>query len=226
MANQRILYTEEMVGYGHPTKADTLNRLAYVSHNEDGTHKKLDVGSGDTDGDMYYRSSGLLTRIPPPAVVAGQTMRWNAAGTAPEWSSIPSKCSAYLSVNQSITKNAWSKIALDTENYDVNAEFDPSGNRRFTAKEAGYYSVKANLVFETLEAVAVISAIYLNGAAVAVTKKVANGVVYISLPVTKDVYLAVGHYIELYGYHNSSVDKESQGGNVSTFMTIHQLSRG
>lgn len=38
MANQRILYTEEMVGYGHPTKADTLNRHAMVQHNEDGTH--------------------------------------------------------------------------------------------------------------------------------------------------------------------------------------------
>lgn len=39
MANQRILATEELVGYGHPTKADTINRLAMVEHNEDGTHK-------------------------------------------------------------------------------------------------------------------------------------------------------------------------------------------
>lgn len=38
MANQRILATEEMVGYGHATKADTLNRLTMVEHNEDGTH--------------------------------------------------------------------------------------------------------------------------------------------------------------------------------------------
>ena len=39
MANQRILATEGMVGYGHPTKADTLNRFGMVEHNEDGTHK-------------------------------------------------------------------------------------------------------------------------------------------------------------------------------------------
>uniref|UniRef100_A0A6H1Z7M4 Putative pectate lyase n=1 Tax=viral metagenome TaxID=1070528 RepID=A0A6H1Z7M4_9ZZZZ len=38
MANQRILATEEMVGYGHSTKADTLNRFVMVEHNEDGTH--------------------------------------------------------------------------------------------------------------------------------------------------------------------------------------------
>ncbi len=39
MADQRIVYTEEVVGAGHPTKTDTLNRLALVEHNNDGTHK-------------------------------------------------------------------------------------------------------------------------------------------------------------------------------------------
>lgn len=38
MANQRILASEEMVGYGHSTKADTLNRLAMIEHGEDGVH--------------------------------------------------------------------------------------------------------------------------------------------------------------------------------------------
>ena len=39
-ADQRIQYTEEMVGASHPTKSDTLNRLALVEHNTDGTHKQ------------------------------------------------------------------------------------------------------------------------------------------------------------------------------------------
>lgn len=39
MADQRIAYTEEMVGSGHPSKSDTVNRLALVEHNTDGTHK-------------------------------------------------------------------------------------------------------------------------------------------------------------------------------------------
>ncbi len=41
MADMRIQYTEEMVGANHPTKADSLNRLALVEHNSDGTHKRL-----------------------------------------------------------------------------------------------------------------------------------------------------------------------------------------
>lgn len=43
MADQTIAYTEEMVGSGHPTKSDTLNRHALVSHETDGTIKMFDV---------------------------------------------------------------------------------------------------------------------------------------------------------------------------------------
>lgn len=41
MADLRILHTEEMVGVGHPTKIDTLNRFMTVEHNNDGTHKAI-----------------------------------------------------------------------------------------------------------------------------------------------------------------------------------------
>ena len=39
MADQRILYSEEMVGANHATKADTLNRLTVVDHEQNGGHK-------------------------------------------------------------------------------------------------------------------------------------------------------------------------------------------
>jgi hypothetical protein len=82
MADQRIIYSEEMVGASHPTKSDTLNRLALVEHNNDGTHEKLSVGS-DADGDMYYRASGVLARLAKGA--ANLKLFMNAGATAPEW---------------------------------------------------------------------------------------------------------------------------------------------
>ncbi len=46
MADQIIQHTEEMVGAGHPTKSDTLNRALLIEHNSDGTHKFAEVGPG------------------------------------------------------------------------------------------------------------------------------------------------------------------------------------
>ena len=94
MANQRILATEEMVGYGHATKADTLNRLTMVEHSEAGVHgavarasmgtAPLVLGS-DADGDMYYRASSALARLAKST--ANYKLFMNAAATGPEWAS-------------------------------------------------------------------------------------------------------------------------------------------
>ncbi|MBI2401109.1 MAG: hypothetical protein HYV23_08675 [Deltaproteobacteria bacterium] len=49
MADLRIQFNEEMVGTGHPVKADTLNRLSLVEHNNDGTHKYNLTGRKELD---------------------------------------------------------------------------------------------------------------------------------------------------------------------------------
>lgn len=67
MADQTIVYTEEMVGSGHPTKADTLNRLALVAHNTDGTTKmKLGTFTRDmtaASGDVAYTGVGFTPTL-------------------------------------------------------------------------------------------------------------------------------------------------------------------
>jgi len=63
MADQRIAYNEYMVGAGHPTKADTLNRHANVEHNADGTHKM----TGGAAGVLYYHDGTKLTAFGPGA---------------------------------------------------------------------------------------------------------------------------------------------------------------
>ena len=50
MADQRIQYAEEVVGAGHPTKADTLNRRGDVEHATDGTHKLPTVADAVLSG--------------------------------------------------------------------------------------------------------------------------------------------------------------------------------
>jgi len=65
MSDMRIQYQEEMVGAGHPTKPDTLNRLALVETDLDG-HGKLRFlrvqteapATGADEGVIYTRAAG------------------------------------------------------------------------------------------------------------------------------------------------------------------------
>lgn len=57
-ADQRIQYTEEMVGSGHPTKSDTLNRLSLIEHNTDGTHKS-GIALGTPASGVLTNATGL-----------------------------------------------------------------------------------------------------------------------------------------------------------------------
>lgn len=49
MADQRFQATENVIGANHPTLNDTINRLALISHENDGTHKvAMSVYGGTT----------------------------------------------------------------------------------------------------------------------------------------------------------------------------------
>jgi hypothetical protein len=72
MANQRILYTEEMVGYNHPTKADTLNRHAMIEHLEDGTHGAITPSSVTCAGAISGTTGTFTGAIDISGAAAGQ----------------------------------------------------------------------------------------------------------------------------------------------------------
>ncbi len=109
-----------------------------------------------------------------------------------------------MSANQSVTKDVWAKINFDTENFDINNEFDTSNNR-FTADEAGYYLVAMTVVKDSSETQFnnIYSAIYKNGSAYFSTKVYGDYPYYTIesslIPVTAIVYLnGSSDYIEGY----------------------------
>ena len=61
MADQRIHYNEQLVGAGHPTKTDTINRLALIEHNNDGTHNKLTQVKDPYTDLRAYLPAGYVT---------------------------------------------------------------------------------------------------------------------------------------------------------------------
>ena len=89
------------------------------------------VISGDT--------SGAIT-LSAPAVAGTNTATLPAATGTVMVSGNQPAFSAYLNANQSITSGVYTKITLDTEEFDTNNNFASS---RFTPTVAGYYQINA-----------------------------------------------------------------------------------
>lgn len=128
---------------------------------------------------------------------------------------------------QAITNTTWTKVSLNTEDYDNLGEFDPVTNYRFTALRTGYYQINAQVNYTAyIDQKIYRIAIYKNGANI--TEGVIHGSGTDALPigimVSDVVYLTATSYIELYSWHNGGSDKNIYGGSPYTFMSIHRLS--
>jgi hypothetical protein len=70
--------------------------------------------------------------------------------------------SAYLSSSQSVSTGTWTKVTINTKEFDTNSNFDNVTNYRFTPTVAGYYQVTANSNWSSAVITSVCS-IYKNG---------------------------------------------------------------
>ena len=57
--------------------------------------------------------------------------------------------SAYLASNQNLTASTFTKVTINTEDFDTNSNFDSTTNYRFTPTVAGYYQVNLSANFNS-----------------------------------------------------------------------------
>ena len=115
---------------------------------------------------------------------------------------------AYQSSGHNVTNTTWTKIQLQTENFDTANCFDNTTNYRFTPNVAGYYLISGCLLFGTTTNARM--SIYKNGAGVA--SGGCAGVSGLNAQGSTSVILYLNgstDYVELYGY-------QATGGTVST----------
>lgn len=132
---------------------------------------------------------------------------------------------AYLGTTQSIDNVTYTKIALDTELYDIQGEFDPTTNYRFTASVAGKYLVVGKIEWrDALDGKLLMVFIYKNGTAMLANRNIPGGGENIGIQVSGILSLAANDYIELYGYHNTGTALIVEGGLASeTHMIITKI---
>jgi hypothetical protein len=128
------------------------------------------------------------------------------AGTGPAFS-------AYLSANQTGIANAtFTKVQINTEEFDTASCFDNSTNYRFTPNVAGYYQVNGELALDGGWTSCIIT-IYKNGNRFK-DGVVPNNVSFFNTNVSSLVYLnGSTDYIELYVWQNTGGPKAVAGGN-------------
>ena len=181
-------------------KADSASGLQLISDSSD----EIQIQSG-TDTVATVNSSGitmgsgknLTADVTPSTVVAFDVHNGSA---------------------QSVSHGTWTKIALDTETYDTNSNFDSTTNYRFTPTVAGYYQINGVVRFSTVTQLYICS-LYKNGSQLKsggrnqVTNTVEQNVTLSTL-----VYMnGSTDYIELYAYQSSGSSRNVSAGPILTY---------
>ena len=133
-------------------------------------------------------------------------------------------CSVHLSSTQTIATETWTKLALATEKYDKNNDFDSSTNYRFTAPVDGIYLVNLNVAFSLTAGNDAGAAIYLNGAEnnLRIDPPGRSGG-HFNINVIAMLDLDATDYVEFYALHSEGSDDTITGSSPRTFAMVHKL---
>ena len=177
----------------------------------DGVNVVLSVAAGS--GDIVRTESFLITSVTnaiqavPGSVsntylangaVTQAKLNVGIAGTGPAFS-------AYATVTTSLTTSTFTKIAIQTKEFDTANCFDNVTNYRFTPTVAGYYQVNAQLNINGSSGNNYIATIYKNGSEYKRANQIGpNPSGNIGLVVSALIYLnGSTDYIELWGYQGT-----------------------
>jgi hypothetical protein len=140
----------------------------------------------------------------------------------------------YLSADQTITDNVWTKVEINTEEFDTNSDYDNSTNYRFTPTTSGKYFFYASSCLRsgtnsTLKSGRL--AFYKNGSALYGGKSELSTNYGVSQQVTLTASFEMNgssDYVELYGLvdnqgGSSKFESDYGGTNRSTFFGGYKL---
>lgn len=114
------------------------------------------TGSGTFDNLPIGTTGQVLTA---DTTVSPYKVKWATASG----SSGPAFSAYRSSSAQSINQTTWTKVQLNSENFDTANAFDSTTNYRFTPATAGYYQLNANLGFDNSATGRCLIAVYKNG---------------------------------------------------------------
>lgn len=126
--------------------------------------------------------------------------------------------------DQTIASGSNIKVELNAESYDVQNEFDPTTNYRFTVKEAGKYAVAGIVGTSSIpDGTRLIVYIYKNDAAMASSQVTVGGAQFAGIGILDIVGLAANDYLDLRIFQDSGGDEAVRFGTQWTFMSVARV---
>jgi len=194
-----------------------LDRLAALERRVADVERSLPGRPGEEEDSLaYYRASDGSLRAPQFLTVAAQN-RSRATQTA----------------GQSIPNAAWTVIEYDTESYDGQGEYNPA-TFRFTAAVAGYFAVKAAVMFDATDTFTggewAGLAVYRDGALYSILDRKDQLDVHgattstVQLSGAADMYLAAGQYVDVRVYQLSGGALALTTSAGYNRLAVHRLS--
>jgi hypothetical protein len=142
--------------------------------------------SADNSG-VLQLASGVGNLVTVPAVT----------GTAMVSGNMPA-FSAYQSTGQTLSSSTWTKIQLQTEEFDTASAFDSTTNYRFTPLVAGYYQISGCMEVNS-SATQMQLAVYKNGSSFK-KYQISNSATVVTISGSALIYFnGSTDYVELYG---------------------------
>ena len=130
--------------------------------------------------------------------------------------------SAYLSsATQTMTAATWTKVILNSENFDTNSNFDSTTNYRFTPTVAGYYQFNCQINAGSGSNTSIQGSIYKNGAAYTKFSVYATSAILDDWMIQQGALIYLNgstDYVELYSLCVGSSILNG-GSTLETFMT-------
>lgn len=136
-------------------------------------------------------------------------------------------CSVYMSADQTLTNNTLTALTFNTEYFDTDSFHSTSVNTsRFTVPsgKAGKYHINGFVWWSATSTGIRNAEVYKNGSAISYGSQIgAVTTTAISNTLSYITDLAVGDYIEIFGYQNSGGNANVGGGTLSTQITFQYL---
>lgn len=135
--------------------------------------------------------------------------------------------SAYLETTQVISTNTFTKLQIETKEFDLTSDYDNVTNYRYTPSVAGYYLINLTFFVQTIgDGQISLASIYKNGGELSRGNQGANGGQHDRTATATTMTYMNGStdYIEFYGYHSHGSNRNALGQRRLNNASAHLVS--